>query len=34
VLVNRTSWFVEIGINAENFRKTWDDYRAAGSRWA
>ncbi len=32
VLVNRTSWFAEIGINAENFPKTWDDYRAAGKK--
>jgi len=32
VLVNRTSWFAEIGINAENFPKTWDEYRAQGKK--
>jgi multiple sugar transport system substrate-binding protein len=32
VLVNRTSWFAEIGVNAENFPKTWDEYRAQGKK--
>ena len=32
VLVNRTSWFAEIGINAENFPKSWDEYRTQGKK--
>jgi multiple sugar transport system substrate-binding protein len=32
LLVNRTSWFAEEGISAENFPKTWDEYRAVGKK--
>ena len=32
VLVNRTSRFAEIGINAENFPKSWDEYRTQGKK--
>jgi multiple sugar transport system substrate-binding protein len=30
--VNRTSWFSEEGVTAENFPKTWDEYRAVGKK--
>src|SRR5262249_40523448 len=32
LFVNRTSWFAEEGITADNFPKTWDDYRAVGTK--
>jgi multiple sugar transport system substrate-binding protein len=32
LLVNRTSWFAELGITAENFPRTWDEYRALGRK--
>ena len=30
LLVNRTSWFADVGITPENFPLTWDEYRAVG----
>jgi multiple sugar transport system substrate-binding protein len=29
-IVNRTSWWKEIGFDAENYPRTWDEWRAAG----
>src|SRR5271165_5980701 len=30
MLVNRTSWFKEIGYDAEKYPQTWEEWRAAG----
>jgi multiple sugar transport system substrate-binding protein len=32
LFVNRTSWFAEEGITAENFPATWEEYRAVGKK--
>jgi multiple sugar transport system substrate-binding protein len=32
LLVNRTSWFAEEGVNPDNFPKTWEDWRAVGKK--
>ena len=32
LLVNRTSWFADIGVTADNFPQTWDAYRDI-ARW-
>ncbi len=32
LLVNRTSWFAEEGVNKDNFPKTWEEYRAVGKK--
>src|SRR5271169_3326936 len=32
LFANRTSWFAELGINRENFPKTWEEYRDAGKK--
>ena len=32
LLVNRTSWFADVGITPENFPLTWDEYRAVGKK--
>ena len=29
---NRTSWFAEEGVKADNFPKTWEEYRALGKK--
>ena len=32
LLVNRTSWFANIGVTPDNFPQTWDAYRDIGKR--
>src|SRR6202048_3319771 len=32
LLVNRTSWFADIGVTADNFPQTWDAYRDIGKK--
>jgi multiple sugar transport system substrate-binding protein len=32
LFANRTSWFAEEGITAQTFPKTWEEYRAAGTK--
>ncbi|HZT86475.1 MAG TPA: extracellular solute-binding protein [Stellaceae bacterium] len=32
LLANRTSWFAEEGIKADNFPKTWEEYRTVGKK--
>src|ERR1700730_8050716 len=32
LLVNRTSWFADVGVTAENFPQTWDEYRELGRK--
>jgi multiple sugar transport system substrate-binding protein len=32
LLVNRTSWFADVGITPENFPQTWDEYRKVGTK--
>jgi multiple sugar transport system substrate-binding protein len=32
LLVNRTSWFADVGVTAENFPQTWDEYRELGKK--
>src|SRR5262249_47823782 len=31
-IVNRTSWWKEIGFGAENYPQTWEEWRAAGKK--
>ena len=32
LLVNRTSWFADVGVTPENFPQTWDEYRELGKK--
>src|SRR5271167_910991 len=32
MLVNRTSWFAEVGVGPDKFPQTWDEYRAIGKQ--
>jgi multiple sugar transport system substrate-binding protein len=32
LLINRTSWFAEVGSGADKFPRTWEEYRAVGKR--
>src|SRR5271163_3590179 len=32
LLVNRTSWFADVGVTPEDFPQTWDEYREVGRK--